>query len=81
MVQKRENVEQFYLKNERSDNDIPFLGTFTENQATISNLKCSPIMPVELNTISACINRKRKSVFSTLKVKPSFKKLKMEYLV
>ena len=37
-------------------------------------------MPVDLNTISVHIKSKRKSVYSHLKVKPSFKKLKLEYL-
>ena len=73
MVQEREKVEQFHLENEITDHVLPVPGTLKENQATISNVKCSPIMPVELNTISVCINKKRKSVFSTLKVKPSFR--------
>ena len=45
IVPKRENVEQSYLRNEISHNDIPFPATLTENQATISNFKIVLLCP------------------------------------
>lgn len=74
-------MEQSYLQSEKSDNGIPLQPKLRENDSVISELKVNPMLPVDLITISVQVKRKRNSVFSQLNVQPSFKKLKMEYLL